>query len=125
MGGGRLRLGATLLLLLSLVKAGCTTVHINNATVTETRYPGLLILNVTPLSGASLIVTHGVGLIAANRSVTLGYLSESLFTATDAAGCRVFVVVKNPAELKSSLKALSHIDGLREADCTIVIGEAP
>jgi len=123
--GGRLRLKAILQLVLLLLVVGCTTVHIQNATVTETRYPGLLVLQVTPLPGAFVTVTQGLGLTVGNRSATLGYLQESLFTAPDAAGCRVFIVTKNAAELKSSLKALGHIEGLQEANCTIVIGEAP
>lgn len=108
-----------------LLIVGCTTVQIHNATVTETRYPGLLVLTVKPLPGTSLTITQGLGLTVVNRSATLGYLHESLFTAPDVAGCRVFIITKNAAELKSSLKALGHIDGLRDADCTVIIGEAP
>ena len=116
--------GMLLAPLLLLLMAGCTTVRIYNATVTEERYPGLLVLKVSALPGASLTVTQGVGLTLAQRSATLGYLSESVFTAPDASGCRVFILTKDAAEIESALKALGRLDSLRDAHCMVLMGDS-
>lgn len=107
---------------LLLLMAGCTTVRIYNASVTEEKYPGLLVLKIAPLPGATLTVTQGLGLTLAQRSATLGYLNESVFTAPDASGCRVFIVTNDAAEVDSALKALGRLDTLREAHCTVLVG---
>ena len=73
---------------LLLLMAGCTTVRIYNASVTEEKYPGLLVLKVLPLPGATLTASQDLGLKRAQRSDRLGYLNESVFAAPDASGCR-------------------------------------
>jgi hypothetical protein len=112
-----------LLALAILLMAGCATVHIHNATITEERYPGLLILKVAPLSGAFLIQTQGGGLVASGHSLTLGYLKETIIMAPDASECRLIIVAKNSDEVKSILQSVGRMGSTWDRTCSIIVGE--
>lgn len=86
--------------------AGCSTVEIRNADVTETRHFGLVVLQVRPqATGAALVITNGLGLTLGTSSLTLGYLAETAVLAGDLSACRAFIVVSD-AEQLAALSAL-------------------
>lgn len=100
------------LLLPSLLLSACTTVEVHNATVQRQLYPGWVQLRIEPAAqGATLVRSSGLGLVLGPRSLSLGWLDETLWTSRDAQACRVLVVVRNAAEARGLLDSPPFKDG--------------
>jgi hypothetical protein len=96
-------------MLISVSLAACTTLHIENAAVSEHLYPGLVFLSIAPSSDKAAIVrTTGIGLVIGSRSFAFGYLAETQFLISDITACRTFIVVPTSEDvdaLKRAFKA--------------------
>jgi len=104
----RKTLGALLLVQLCLVLAGCASVRIENADVLERRYPGFVVLSVTPRpDGAAIVRSQGVGLMVGMTGTTIGYMNESAFVTFDPKACRLFIAVETEAQVDALVKALA------------------
>lgn len=93
----------------------CSTVEIRNADVFETRHYGLVVLKVQPqATGASLVITSGVGLTLGASSLTLGYLTETAVLASDFNACRAFIVVSDSSQLEALSGLLKQAPQLQQ-----------
>ena len=52
-------------------------------------------------TGASLVITNGLGLTLGTSSLTLGYLAETTVLASDLSACRAFIVVSDASQLQA------------------------
>ena len=99
---------AALLIQLFLALTGCASVRIENADVVEKRYPGFVVLSITPRPDAAVIVrSRGVGLVVGLSGTTLGYMDESAFVTFDSKACRLFIAVETQAQIDAVVKALA------------------
>lgn len=105
---------------LVLALSGCTTVHVHNAEVVTDHHLGIVNVRVLPdTKGATLVTTEGIGLTIGSNSAALGYISESVFFASDVAPCRLFVLVQSAPEFKAIQNLLLQNGISPESICLI------
>lgn len=104
---------------------GCTTVHVHNAEVTSDSRFGILSLKISPeAKGAALITTRGLGLTLGGYSTALGYINETVFFASDATRCRLFILAQTTAEFEA-IQSLLQRNGMNPESICLMTGGEP
>lgn len=91
---------SVVVLLVSFV-AGCATVHTSSgAEVKVSQGFGVLSVHILPSSTEPLVVvTEGLGIVAASQSTTIGAVSEFVASFPQLARCHAVIVVQSNVEL--------------------------
>jgi len=104
---------------------GCTTVYVHNAEVTSDSRFGILSLKISPeAQGAALITTRGLGLTFGGYSTALGYINETVFFASDATRCRLFILAQTTAEFEA-IQSLLQRNGMNAESICLMTGGEP
>jgi hypothetical protein len=89
--------------------AGCTRISIHSNDGVEVRqYPGLSYVQVRATSGPVYVSTAGVGVIAGQRKVSVGWLHEQVAIFPDPSRCAALIVVTRPDDLRAVEEMLLH-----------------
>ena len=130
---GRLRGTAPFGFILALL-GGCTIIDVTNGTVTErTILPGVAVIDIAPSSkvpapsdgnagtaddgslaqagNALLVEASGLGVLADQQSVTLGWGHHETIRIPDPSACQVVFVIKSANELEAARRLMNEING--------------
>jgi hypothetical protein len=89
-------------LFVSVVVGGCTTVHVSGPDGTVSRGIGVVNVHIPSNNKApQLVTTEGFGLIAASKSLTVGFIRETVITFPDISACHVAIIVQSNTELEA------------------------
>lgn len=82
--------------------AGCTTIYIHSKAGVETRTTfGIVNVQIPKDSRSVIIDTSGIGLIAGERHMTIGWMNESVVAIRDPSYCQVMFLSASRVEAQA------------------------
>jgi hypothetical protein len=104
-----------------LALASCTVVRITGPSQVETKlYPGIANVHVTsPADSVAVVSTHGLGLVLAPQSGTLGWVREQVVRVPPSARCQIILIEATAEQAAEVLALMARAGRGAEGICSI------